>query len=277
MNETMSRIREAASFIKSKISFQPEIAIILGSGLGPLAQEIEHPVSIDYKDIPHFPISTVPGHDGKLIAGTIQNKTVLVMKGRFHYYEGYEMDIVTFPIRVFAALGIHNLIVTNASGGIRDDLNPGSIMFINDHIGFLCPSPLRGPNLDEFGPRFQDMTEIYSNTLIHAAQKAAEKVEVPVSTGVYAYFKGPNYESPAEIRAIRTLGADAVGMSTVPETIVAKHCGMSILGISLITNKAAGLNRAQLNHAEVMETASNAEKNLVKLTKQILADWEQTT
>lgn len=277
MNETMSRIREAASFIKSKISFQPEIAIILGSGLGPLAQEIEHPVSIDYKDIPHFPMSTVPGHDGKLIAGTIQNKTVLVMKGRFHYYEGYEMDIVTFPIRVFAALGIHNLIVTNASGGIRDDLNPGSIMFINDHIGFLCPSPLRGPNLDEFGPRFQDMTEIYSNTLIHAAQKAAEKVEVPVSTGVYAYFKGPNYESPAEIRAIRTLGADAVGMSTVPETIVAKHCGMSILGISLITNKAAGLNRAQLNHAEVMETASNAEKNLVKLTKQILADWEQTT
>lgn len=269
----LTNITEAANAIQQRLPFQPEIAIILGSGLGPLANEIQSPVSIDYSEIEHFPVSTVAGHDGKLICGTISGKKVLVMKGRFHYYEGYEMDTVTFPIRVFAKLGIQNLIVTNAAGGIREDLNPGSIMVITDHLSFMCPSPLRGPNLDDFGPRFKDMTEVYSKDLISLAQNAAIQENISINSGVYAFFRGPQYETPSEIRGIAALGADAVGMSTVPEAIVARHCGMKILGISLITNKAAGLNTQELNHKEVTETAALAEKNLVAFVKKILKDW----
>jgi purine-nucleoside phosphorylase len=266
-------INESTSAIAEFIGTTPDIAIILGSGLGPLADEIEHAREISYTEIPHFPPSTVPGHEGKLIFGTIAGKTVIAMKGRFHYYEGHEMDIVTLPIRVFAKLGIKNLIVTNAAGGIRDSFHPGTIMIINDQISLFCPSPLRGPNLDEFGPRFKDMTEVYANDLIKLANASAQKVGVPVENGIYSYFRGPQFESPAEIRAIRTLGGDATGMSTVPEAIVARHCGMSTLGISLITNKAAGLSSNQLNHNEVMATAANTENNMILLVKQIIKDW----
>ena len=217
--------------------------------------------------------SNLIGHAGKLIIGTLENKTVIAMKGRFHYYEGNDMDIVTLPIRVFKRLGIDNLILTNACGGIREDLNPGQIMLIKDHIGLFAPSPLRGPNLDEFGPRFKDMSEVYNRKLGKLAHQVADNNNISLKDGVYAFFKGPMYETPAEILAYRALGADAVGMSTVPEAIVARHCDMKTLGISLITNKAAGLSNQELNHQEVVEAANKAEKDLVTLVKGIIKNW----
>ena len=269
----LQQIDQAASAIRAKLPSIPDIAIILGSGLGPLADEAKDPVILDYKEIPNFPQSTVVGHEGRLVVGTIEGTFVLIMKGRFQYYEGYKMEQVTFPIRVFARLGIRSLLVTNAAGGIREDLKPGTLMLITDHLSYLCPSPLRGPNLDTFGPRFKDMTQVYNKALITLAKKAADTVKVPIKEGIYAFFRGPQYETPAEIRGIKTLGADAVGMSTVPETIVARHCDMAVLGISLITNKAAGLNDGELNHAEVTQSAQQAERNLVALVKEIIKDW----
>ncbi len=265
-------INQAYEYIYSKYDKPIDIAIILGSGLGPLADEIEDPIIIDYKDIPGFPISTVPGHEGKLYIGQVSGKTVCAMKGRFHYYEGHDMDVVTLPIRVFAKLGIKYLFVTNACGGIREDLNPGQITLISDHIGLFAPSPLRGPNLDEFGPRFKDMTEVYSKELRDIAYKAAQKVNVDLKEGVYCFFKGPMFETPAEIRAFKAMGADMCGMSTVPEAIVARHSGMTTLGISLVTNKAAGLSTNQLDHKEVMEAADKAEVDLVQLVKEIIKE-----
>lgn len=268
-----TKINEATSYITSIYNNKIDIAIVLGSGLGPLADEIKNPIVIDYQDIPHFPVSTLSGHEGKLIIGSLGNKTVMAMKGRFHYYEGHDMDIVTLPIRVFKKLGIDNLILTNACGGIREDLNPGQIMVIKDHIGLYCPSPLRGPNLDNFGPRFKDMTEVYSKHLGKLAHDIAKANNISLTDGVYAYFKGPMYESPAEILAYKALGADTVGMSTVPEAIVARHSDMTTLGISLITNKAAGLGESELNHTEVVEAANKAEKDLVTLVKGIIDRW----
>lgn len=267
-----SKINEAYKYIYSNYSHPIDIAIILGSGLGPLADEIENPVILDYKDIPFFPVSTIPGHEGKLYIGKIAGKTVCAMKGRFHYYEGHDMDIVTLPIRVFAKLGIKYLFVTNACGGIKEDLYPGQITLITDHIGLMAPSPLRGPNLDEFGPRFKDMTEVYSQELGLLAKNAAKKTNISLKEGVYCFFKGPMFETPAEIRALKAIGADMVGMSTVPEAIVARHSGMTTLGISLVTNKAAGLGNNELDHKEVMEAANHAEKDLVTLVKQIIQD-----
>lgn len=272
MENIMNRIDETVDYIKSKISFIPEIAIILGSGLGPLAKEVENPVIMKYETIPNFASSTIAGHAGELIAGEIQGKKVLVMNGRFHYYEGYDMSVVTFPIRVFSRLGINRLIVTNAAGGIKDSLKPGSIMLIEDHIGIMCPCPLRGPNLDEFGPRFQDMTAVYTPELKKIARKVADANDIALDSGVYCYFTGPRYETPAEIRAVRMLGADAAGMSTVPESIVARHCGMEILGLSLITNKGAGLSSTELNHEEVTAIAKQSEKNMVSLVKNIIRE-----
>ena len=267
-----NKINEAYKYIFEQYIQPIDIAIILGSVWGPLADEIENPIVIDYQDIPFFPKSTIPGHEGKLYIGKIAGKTVCAMKGRFHYYEGHDMDIVTLPIRVFAKLGIQYLFVTNACGGIREDLNPGQITLITDHIGFMAPSALRGPNLDEFGPRFKDMTEVYSKDLRQIAKNAAEKTNVNLKEGVYCFFKGPMFETPAEIRALKVIGADMVGMSTVPEAIVARHSGMTTLGISLVTNKAAGLGANELDHKEVMEAANLAEVNLVKLTKKIIID-----
>lgn len=273
MDKYLSMIYETSGYISSILDFTPEIAIILGSGLGALADEVENPVTIDYKDIPNFKVSTVAGHAGKLIAGTINSKKVLVMSGRFHYYEGHEMDIVTLPIRVFAKIGIKNILITNAAGGLSDALNPGSIMLIDDHLSFMCPSPLRGANLDDFGPRFPDMTSIYNKDLLALADSCAKELGLNVEHGTYCYFRGPQYETPAEIRAAKLLGADAAGMSTVPETIVARHCNMNILGISLITNKAAGLGKTELSHEEVGATARKAGADLVNLVKSIITKW----
>lgn len=268
--ELMQQIATATDYIKSKIDFTPEVAVILGSGLGPLANEVELPVTIPYSDIPGFKASTVVGHAGTLIAGTIKGRKVLVMNGRFHFYEGHPMETVTLPIRVFAAMGITKLIVTNAAGGIGDEQIPGSIMLITDHFSFFCKSPLLGPNLDEFGPRFKDMTEVYTHSLRELARKVAAENNISLTEGVYNYVTGPQYETPAEIRALKLLGANATGMSTVPEAIVARHCGMDVLGFSLITNKAAGLGSSELSHSEVTEIAHKAERNMVTLVSNVI-------
>ncbi len=268
-----TKINEAASYIQSVYNKPIDIAIVLGSGLGPLADEIENPIVINYSDIPHFPTPKLVGHAGQLIIGTMKGKTVLAMKGRFHYYEGYPMDIITLPVRVFSKLGIENLVLTNACGGITEGLNPGQIMVIKDHIGFFCPSPLRGPNLEEFGPRFKDMTEVYSKRLGSLAHEIADANNINLADGIYAFFRGPMYETPAEIMSYKALGADTVGMSTVPEATVARHCGMTTLGISLITNRAAGLGASELDHQEVVEAANKAEKDLVTLVSGIIEKW----
>ena len=268
-----TKINAACDYIRGKFPGKIDTAIILGSGLGPLANEIESPTVIDYRDIPHFPAPSLVGHEGKLIIGKIGEKTVCAMKGRFHYYEGHGMDTVTLPVRVFARLGIGKLILTNAAGGIRQDFEPGTIVLIRDHLSLLCPSPLRGPNMDEFGPRFKDMTEVYSTAAGEIAHAVAAEHGIALPEGVYAFFRGPQFETPAEIRAIKALGADLAGMSTVPEAIVARHSGIETLGLSLVTNKAAGLSTQELSHEEVMETAAIAEKNLVALVRGIIEKW----
>jgi len=268
-----TKINAACEYIRSRFSGKIDTAIVLGSGLGPLANEIEAPVVIDYRDIPHFPAPTLVGHEGKLIIGKIGSKTVCAMKGRFHYYEGHDMDTVTLPIRVFARLGIEKLILTNAAGGIRSDYEPGTIVLIRDHISFFCPSPLRGPNMDEFGPRFKDMTEAYSLAAGEIARAVAAEHGIALPDGIYTFFHGRQFETPAEIQAIKAMGGTLAGMSTVPEAIVARHSGMSTLGLSLVTNKAAGLSTQELSHEEVMETAAIAEKNLVALVRGIIEKW----
>ena len=266
-------ISTACNYIRSQLNnVIPKVAIILGSGLGPLADAIKEPVVMPYETIPNFPVSTVPGHDGKLIYGRLGDNYVIVMKGRFHYYEGYDITTVTFPVRVFAKLGIKTLFVTNAAGGIGNEQEPGSIMIIKDQINLFAPSPLRGPNLDEFGPRFKDMTEIYSPKLIQIARDAAKRLNIEVSEGVYAFNQGPHFESPADVQVLKMLGANAVGMSTVPETIVARHSGMESVGLSLITNKAAGLSSKQLDHEEVLETGQIASEKFSLLTKEIIKE-----
>lgn len=268
------KIDTAADYIRKHYDGKIDMAIVLGSGLGPIAEEIEDPIELNYADIPFFPAPTLEGHDGQLIIGQIHNKTIIAMKGRFHYYEGHDMDIVTLGVRVFQKLGIEKLILTNACGGIREDLVPGTIMLIKDHIGLFCPSALRGPNMDKFGLRFTDMTEVYNRKAMELAYKVADEKDINVTEGIYAFFPGPMYETPAEIMAYKSMGADTVGMSTVPEAIVARHGGMNVLGISLITNRAAGLGHKELSHAEVVEVANKAESNLVALVKEIVKEWK---
>ncbi len=229
-----------------------EIAVILGSGLGGYEERLLDPVEIEYDEIPGFPTSTVSGHAGKFIVGTIQDKRVLVMSGRIHSYEGYGMDKVTLPIRVMRLMGVKTLIVTNAAGGVNTSFKPGDLMLIEDFINLSGRNPLRGKNQDRFGPRFPDMTQAYDLELRQIALQEAEKLGIELKRGVYCWMNGPTYETPAEIRMIRTLGADAVGMSTVPETIVARHSGMRVLGISSITNMAAGVLDQPINHEEVL-------------------------
>ena len=266
-------LNKTAQFIKSKIGMVPKIAIILGSGLGPLVDDIKNSIEIDYKDIPGFPLSTVEGHAGKLVCGEIGNKPVIAMKGRFHYYEGYDISQVVIAIRIFKLLGISELLVTNAAGGINKSFKPGDLMIIKDHISFFAPSPLKGKNFDEFGVRFPDMSEAYSRKLIGTLKKASEEVGIKMQEGVYAFTQGPMYETPAEIRALSALGADAVGMSTVPEVITAKHAGMNVMGISCITNMAAGILNQPLNHLEVMETAKKAEVDFTCVVKKVIEAW----
>lgn len=273
MKNMLKKIDETVSFLKSKIDYVPEIAIILGSGLGKLADLIENAVVIPYADIPNFPETTVVGHDGKLIYGTVKNRRIVTMKGRFHYYEGNEMDVIVYPIRVFKRLGIENLIVTNAAGGINTNFKPGDLMLITDHISLFCENPLRGENIDDLGPRFPDMTVAYDRNLRSLALESAGKLGIDLKSGIYSYCKGPSFESPAEIRALKSMGADAVGMSTVPETIVARHMGMRVLGISCITNMAAGILDRPLDHAEVMETGKQVGKKFSELVTDIIENW----
>jgi purine-nucleoside phosphorylase len=265
---------EAARYLKSRLEARPDIGIILGSGLGPLVGEIENAVEIKYEDIPNFPVTTVEGHEGKLVFGTLGGRHVLEIKGRFHFYEGYEISQVIFHIRVFKLLGIDNLLVTNAAGGLNRSFKPGDLMLIKDHISFFAPSPLRGRNIKEFGTRFPDMSEAYSKQLLQLAREAADSEGIKVQQGVYAFAQGPMYETPAEIKALGILGADAVGMSTVPEVITARHAGMRVLGISCITNMAAGILDQPLNHEEVMQTAKEVEKKFTALVGSVVKKWE---
>ncbi|KNY28231.1 purine-nucleoside phosphorylase [Pseudobacteroides cellulosolvens] len=273
MYDTMSRIKETAEFISTKLTIKPEIAVILGSGLGPLAERIEDRQEIEYSDIPNFPITTVEGHAGKLIAGSLGSKKILALKGRFHYYEGYDISQVVFPVRVLKQMGINNIIVTNAAGGINKNFKPGDIMAITDHIGLFAPSALRGKNINEFGPRFPDMTEAYDKDAVDLIEKVAAALGIEIKKGVYAYAKGPMFETPAEIIALRAMGADAVGMSTVPEVVTAVHSGMKVLGISCITNMAAGILNQKLNHEEVIQTTRDVENKFVSVVMKFVESW----
>lgn len=238
MENTTDRIEGAARHISSRLAGRvPQVGIVLGSGLGKLADSIEDAIVIPYREIPGFPVSTAIGHKGNFIVGTLGGKTVLAMQGRFHFYEGYGMDLVTLPIRVMSRLGIRYLFVSNAAGGANPDFNVGDLMVIKDHIN-LMPNPLIGPNLDDFGPRFPDMTAPYDLGLIAKAEEIAASMGISLRKGVYLASTGPSYETPAEVRYFRSIGADAVGMSTVPEVIVARHCGIPVFGMSVITNKS---------------------------------------
>ena len=238
MNQIIERINKAADYVSERIgNLEPVVGIVLGSGLGKLADRIDDPIVIPYRDIPGFPVPTAVGHKGNLIIGSLGGKTVIAMQGRFHYYEGNTMDVVTLPIRVMKVLGIKYLFVSNAAGGVNFDFHVGDLMIITDHINHL-PNPLIGPNLDEFGPRFPDMTRPYDKKLIAMAQGIAEEMGIEVRKGVYFAGTGPSYETPAEYKYFRLIGADAVGMSTIPEVIVARHSDIAVFGMSVITNEA---------------------------------------
>ncbi|QOV12136.1 purine-nucleoside phosphorylase [Viridibacillus arvi] len=265
-------ILETRDFIMSKTDYRPTIGLILGSGLGTLADEIEKSVKIPYSEIPHFAKSEAIGHANELIIGELQGKTVVAMKGRFHYYEGFSLAEVTFPVRVMKALGVENLIVTNAAGAINTNFSPGDLMLITDHINLVGTNPLIGPNNDELGTRFPDTSQVYNLELRNIASKVAKEQNFSLQEGVYAWSSGPAYETPAEIRMMRTLGADAAGMSTVPEAIVAIHGNMKVLGISCMTNMACGILDQPLTHDEVIEVAAKVREQFVGLIKGILKE-----
>ncbi|MEX2104043.1 MAG: purine-nucleoside phosphorylase, partial [Bacilli bacterium] len=245
---------------------------ILGSGLGVLADEISNPTKIPYNEIPYFPVSTVEGHAGQLVIGKLEDNDVVAMKGRFHYYEGYSLEMVTFPIRVMKALGVETIIVTNAAGGINTQFQGGDLMLISDHINFMFQNPLMGPNDAAMGIRFPDMSQAYDHHLRVLAQSIANQLHIPVQEGVYVGMTGPTYETPSEVRMIRKLGGDAVGMSTVPEVIVARHAGMRVLGISCISNMAAGILEQPLTHSEVMETTERVKQTFLTFVKSIVKE-----
>ncbi|MER2225618.1 MAG: purine-nucleoside phosphorylase [Carnobacterium sp.] len=267
----LNKINEAKNYILEKGVQDIEIGLILGSGLGELGDEVENAIAISYSTIPHFPVSTVEGHAGQLVYGTLGGKKVLAMQGRFHFYEGYSLEEVTFPIRVMKALGIHSLIVTNAAGGVNADFTPGELMMITDQINYTGVNPLIGPNDASMGPRFTDMSHAYDVVYQETVRSVAKDMNIDLKEGVYIGFSGPTYETPAEIRMVRLFGADAVGMSTVPEVIVAKHADMRVIGISCITNLAAGM-QAQLNHEEVVETTQRVKHTFKALVKNILSE-----
>ncbi|MEA5060139.1 MAG: purine-nucleoside phosphorylase [Clostridia bacterium] len=268
---TISQYRESADYIQKKLGgFSPEVLLILGSGLGGLAEQMQTPVYIPYGEIPHFKKSTAMGHAGRFVAGLLGGKRVLMMQGRLHVYEGHTMEEVAYPVRVARLLGIETLIVTNAAGGVNLDLTGGKLMLIRDYIKFTLDNPLMGPNLEEFGPRFPDMTYVFDQALREKFKRVAAAHGETVAEGVYFYMTGPQYETPAEIRAIRALGGDAVGMSTVPEAIAANHCGMRILGVSLVTNMAAGVLDQPLSGDDVIQAANAAGARFQKLMRAFL-------
>lgn len=270
---TLAEIDEAAGFISKQVQVQPRTGIILGSGLGELAAQVEDSVVIPYAEIPHWPVSTIHGHAGRLIVGRLENQPVMVMQGRAHFYEGYPISRIGFPIRVMQRLGVDGLIVTNAAGAIHPDYLPGDVMLIVDHInlvGMAGMNPLRGPNLDEFGERFPDMSQPYDRQLMEFCRQAAREAGVRLREGVYVWLAGPSFESPAELRFLRTIGADAVGMSTVPEVIVARHGKMRVLGISGISNKANLDGSTVTTHEEVLEAGKILVPKLTSLIRGVL-------
>lgn len=269
-HESFEQASEAAAHILSKTELRPSIAIVLGSGLGGFADQLENPIYIPFADIPHFPQSTVPGHSGRLVLGALQGIPIAVMQGRVHAYEGYTPQQVTFPVRVLGRMGVKTLLLTNAAGGIRETLHQGQLVLLSDHINFTGHNPVAGSNDDRFGPRFFDMSEAYSKKLRALAKEAASEEGYVLEEGVYLSLLGPSFETPAEIRAFRTIGADLVGMSTVQETIVARHMGLDVLGISCVTNMAAGIQAQPLNHEEVMETGKRVEATLAALLTRLL-------
>ncbi len=255
MEYTFEYFKKSADYVKSIVPYTPEYAIVLGSCLGPFADTIEDPIVIDYKDIPNFLVSTVASHAGKLIFGTVAGKKVVCMSGRFHTYEGYDFEQLVIPVRLFKLLGVKATILTNAAGAVNESYRPGDIMIVKDHIKLSGHSPLRGKNIDEFGPRFFDISDMYTKKLRELAWKCAEGIDLTVHEGNYYFFTGPQFETPAEIRAVRILGADAVGMSTVTEALTAAHCGMPLMCLSVMTNMAAGVLDRPLTNDEVDETA----------------------
>ena len=266
----MKEVDTAAAYLREQLPFTPDLALVLGSGLGGLADEIENPIFIPYRDVPGFPLSTAPGHAGRFVAGKLGGKNVLCMQGRFHYYEGHDMSAIALPVRVFKALGCRALVLTNAAGGVNWDFNVGDFMLITDHINFMGANPLRGANDDSIGPRFCDMPHVYTPELQEIGLKVAAEHNLVLQKGVYLGYMGPSFETPAEIRAFRTLGADAVGMSTVPEAIAASHCGLPVLGLSLITNMAAGMAGKRLSGDEVIEIANQRGAVFQKLVRGIV-------
>ena len=266
---------QSADAVRQRLGdFRPEWLLILGSGLGFMAEQVENPITVPYGEIPHFPASTAPGHAGRLVAGTLAGKPVLVMQGRFHIYEGYSAEQAAFPVRVAKLLGVHSMIVTNACGGINLDYKVGELMLINDFIRLAFHNPLTGANIPEFGERFCDMSKTFDPAYRTLAKKVAQQQGYPLHEGVYMYATGPQYETPAEIRAFRTLGADVVGMSTMPECIVANHAGLRILGVSLVTNMAAGILDQPLSEKEVLDSAEAAKIPFSRLLLDFLAQAE---
>ena len=268
MEFSFAQYQESAQFLRERLGgFRPKIAMILGSGLGYLGDEVTDVIRVPYDEIPYFQSSTAPGHKGRLVFGRLDGQDVAVMQGRFHPYEGYSVEEVTFPVRVLRLLGAETLIVTNAAGCVNTEWAPGDLMVIEDHIRFALNSPLFGPNLDEFGPRFPDCTYCYTPALRELAREVAAEQGVLLRHGVYMFWTGPQYETPAEVRAARILGADAVGMSTVPEVVVAVHCGMKVLGFTLMTNMAAGIEDHPLSEEEVLTAAVAGRERFTALVR----------
>lgn len=270
MDNMYEKVLESAEYIKSRIELMPKVGVVLGSGLGDLVDAIEDKKYIDYKDIPNFPTSTVKGHNGRLVFGKIKGIDVLAMQGRFHYFEGYTMKEVAYPIFVMKQLGIEKVIITNACGGINTSFEPGTLMIINDFINLVSDNPLIGINDERFGTRFPDMSEPFKLELIDKAKKVADEIGIEYKEGVYAGFMGPYYETAAEIRSIRNQGADAVGMSTVPETIAANYLGIDVLGISCITNMATGIQKQKHSHENVVAIAQKASTDFCKWIAKII-------
>ncbi|MDE7412524.1 MAG: purine-nucleoside phosphorylase [Muribaculaceae bacterium] len=267
----LQKIEETADYIKEKVGKMPDTAIILGTGLGDLVNHIENPVELDYANIPNFPVSTVEGHSGKLIFGALGGKYIMAMQGRFHYYEGYDMKEVTFPVRVMKALGVDKLFVSNAAGGMNKEFQVGDVMIITDHINLFPENPLRGKNYNELGPRFPAMTEAYSTVLINMADSIARDHDIRLMKGVYVGTAGPTFETPAEYEYFRVIGGDAVGMSTVPEVIVANHAGMTVFGVSVITDLGGKDIKEVPSHEEVQRAALTAQPVMTLLMKEMMA------
>ncbi|SFX03131.1 purine-nucleoside phosphorylase [Thermoactinomyces sp. DSM 45891] len=268
----IQRIQEAKEYISSKTNQTYPFGLILGSGLGDLADKVENKVIIKYDEVPHFPVSTVEGHAGQLVLGTLAGKQVIAMQGRFHFYEGYSQQDVTFPVRVMKALGVETVLVTNAAGGMNADFHAGDLMIITDHINMTGSNPLIGPNFAELGPRFPDMSTAYTPELVQVAKRVAADLGVTVQQGVYAGISGPTYMTPAELIMLRNMGGDAIGMSTVPEVIVARHAGMKVLGITCITDMAIGESLEPLTHEQVVEVANRTKPIFMNLVQGILKE-----